>query len=102
MAKQRPSLEAFAKAGNELQPGAFIDPETRQSVVTNRELKQETAPQVRQDRPHTTLYLEKKVQRVIKEIALQYDRKVHDLYIEGINLMLTRYGRPSIDELMEK
>jgi hypothetical protein len=39
------------------------------------------------------------VQRVIKESALQYDRKPHDLYLEGINLMLTQYGRPSIDDI---
>jgi len=39
------------------------------------------------------------VQRVIKEVALQYDKKPHDLYLEAIDLMLTHYGRASIKDL---
>lgn len=93
MAKgHRPSLEAFAQA--------LTAPVPTGNVV---ELKpvEEKAPATRKDRPHTTLYLDKRVQRVIKEIALQYDRKPHDLYIEGINLMLAQYGKPTIDELIK-
>jgi hypothetical protein len=33
---------------------------------------------VRRDKPHVSVYLDKRVQKVIKEIALAYDRKPHD------------------------
>lgn len=101
MAKQRPSLEAFAQAGNALQPSGSTPVEAGQGTAV-AEQKPPSAAKARQDRPHTTLYLDKKVQRVIKEIALQYDRKAHDLYLEGINLMLAQYGRPPIEELVRK
>jgi hypothetical protein len=59
-------------------------------------------PVLRKDKPHVSLYLDKRVQRVIKEIALTYDRKAHDLYIEGINLMLRSYGKPGISDIAPK
>jgi hypothetical protein len=59
------------------------------------------AATTRKNRPHTILYLGKKVQRVIKEIALQYDRKPHDVCLEGINLMLTQYGRRLINDILK-
>jgi len=37
---------------------------------------------VRRDKPHVSVYLDKRVQKVIKEIALAYDR--HDLHIERV------------------
>lgn len=45
---------------------------------------------------HTSLYLPPETQRAIKEIAFQYDRRPHDLYIEGINMMLAKYGKPPV------
>ena len=95
MAKQRPSLEAFAQAG-----GASPTPAPARQAVTPQPAV--PVPPAKKDRPHTTLYLDRKVQRAIKEIALQYDLKAHDLYLEGINLMLAQYGRPPIDELIKK
>ena len=96
MAKHRPSLEAFAQSAAPI-------PATATSCQHRGDQRGSTrvvhAATTRKDRPHTTLYLSKKVQRVIKEIALQYDRKPHDLYLEGINLMLTQYGRPSINDI---
>jgi hypothetical protein len=43
--------------------------------------------------------LSKPVQRAIKQMALDLDRKPHDLLIEGVNLMLAHYGRGSIAEI---
>ena len=40
--------------------------------------------QSRRDKPHVSVYLDKRVQKVIKEIALAYDRKPHDLHIERV------------------
>src|SRR5262249_52946218 len=56
-------------------------------------------PPVRVAKPHVSVYLDKRVQRVIKQIALDYDRKVHDLYIEAVDLMLARYGQPTVAEI---
>jgi hypothetical protein len=39
------------------------------------------------------------VQKVIKEIALAYDRRPHDLYIEGVNMLLKSYGKPTVAEI---
>lgn len=105
MAKhQRPSLEAFAQIGQ-------AEPAAPAAQVV--ELKQPEAPpasvgqgapkaRVRSDASHTTLYLDKAVRKVIKEIALHFDRKPHDLYLEGIDLMLAHYGRPSIKQISGK
>ncbi|MGO9941381.1 MAG: hypothetical protein ACLPIC_01190 [Rhodoblastus sp.] len=98
MAKHRPSLEAFAQASTE--PAAT---EAAKVVELKQPPQSISAPapatQGRKDRPHVSLYLDKKVQRVIKEVALQYDKKPHDLYLEAIDLMLTHYGRASIKDL---
>jgi hypothetical protein len=89
MAKHRPSLEAFAAGLSEVQ-----EPEV---VVTAAPHAPE--PQVRKDRPHVSLYLDKAVQKTIKSIALEYDRKPHDIYLEAVNLVLARYGRPPIENI---
>jgi len=40
-----------------------------------------------------TLYLPKPVYRLIKQMALDFERRPHDLLLEGIDLLLTRYGK---------
>lgn len=107
MAKQRPSLEAFAQTGDAIQhhqePAAPVPApkvvELIQPTPTPTAPPPPAATKARREREHTSLYLNKKVLRAIKEIALQYDRKPHDLYLEGINLMLAHYGKPSIEDL---
>ncbi len=94
MAKHRPSLESFAQsvaptaaaaAGNVVEIAPPVPP----------------APPARKDRPHVSLYLSKKAQKTIKAIALEYDCKAHDLYLQGIDMMLAHYGRPSIKDLAD-
>lgn len=86
--KQRPSLADFAQhASPNIAALEAAGPPKREPTF------------VRKDRPHTTLYLDRRVVKVIKEIALHYDKKPHDLLIEGVNLMLARYGRPSVGDL---
>jgi hypothetical protein len=46
-----------------------------------------------------SLYVSPKVVREIKRLALDIDRRPHDLLIEGVNLMLRKHGRPSIEEI---
>ena len=51
--------------------------------------------------PHMSLYVGKRVQRALKEIALEYDRKPHDILIEAVDMVLQRYGRPTVAELTD-
>jgi hypothetical protein len=81
---KRPSLEALASA---VAPADVATLQRYDVVARNG------------SRPHVSLYLDKRVQRVIKEIALTYDRKPHDLYIDAVNLLLRSYGKPTIAEI---
>jgi hypothetical protein len=85
MSKPRPSLETIA-GSVALRPDNVVP-------------RPAPAGPGRRDKPHVSVYLDKRVQRVIKEIALANDRKPHDLYIEGINLMLRSYGKGTVDEI---
>ena len=62
-------------------------------------LPEPTPAPVRPGRTHTSVYLPKRVLRELKAIALEYDRKPHDLLIDGVDMMLAHYGRPSVAEL---
>ena len=53
----------------------------------------------RKFRPHSSIYLSKPVQRVLRRIAADIDRRPHDLLIEGVELVLQKYGQPTIAEI---
>jgi hypothetical protein len=91
MSKQRPSLETLAQGAATLQ---------RDNVAALQRDRVAALPP-RRSAPHTSLYIGKKVQRALKEIALEYDRRQHDLLIEGVDLVLQRYGRPTVAELTD-
>jgi hypothetical protein len=82
---KRPSLEAIAREDMP-KPIAPSAPRVR-------------AP--RADRPHVSVYISKAAQRVFKDIAHDYQIKVHDLYREGFDLVLRSYGKPSLAEIGE-
>jgi hypothetical protein len=88
MKQLRPSLEAIAGG---VVPKLATDPEPVEAVAP--------PPPVRRGVLHTSIYIDKRVQRVIREIAFVYDLRPHDIYLEGIDLVLKRYGRPSIAEI---
>lgn len=48
------------------------------------------------------LYLAPAVAREVKLVAFTHDRKPHDIYLEAVDLVLKKYGRPSIRELSTK
>jgi hypothetical protein len=55
---------------------------------------------VRRDKPHTTVYLDPAVRLAIKRIALDYNKKPHDLMLEGIDMMLIKYtGKPAKEHM---
>lgn len=111
MAKKRPSLadimqeDAAPAAAEAANPRGVVVPLVQpEPQVSERQADARPAPQreagrgVRRDKPHTTIYLDPPVRLAIKRIALDYDRKPHDLMMEGIDMMLTKYaGKTSKD-----
>jgi hypothetical protein len=53
---------------------------------------------VRREKPHASIYAHPKVFAAIRDIANAQRRKPHDLYVEGLRLMLAQYGL-DFDEL---
>jgi hypothetical protein len=47
---------------------------------------------VRREKPHVSLYAHPRTLDAIRDLALAQRRKPHDLYLEGLRLMLARYG----------
>ena len=52
--------------------------------------------------PHVSVYIHPAVIKAFKQLALDTDQKVHDLYLEGFDMVLRKYGRPSIAETVQK
>jgi hypothetical protein len=48
---------------------------------------------------HTSIYVPKVAYRKIREIAVIRDAKPHDIIMEGIDLVLAKYGHPSVADL---
>ncbi len=88
MSKLRPSLEAIAQTGT-----AVVQLAPKAAAL---ELK---PARIRNDKPHISVYLDKRVQREVKRIAVDLDRRPHDLYLEAVDLVLRHYGRRSIAEI---
>jgi hypothetical protein len=47
----------------------------------------------------TSLYIPRAAYRKVKEIAIASDRRPHDVIMEGIDLVLAKYGCPSLAKL---
>ena len=47
----------------------------------------------------TSLYLDPVVHKAIKRIALDYNKKPHDLVVEGIEMMLLKYVGKTMDDI---
>lgn len=98
----RASLEAMVREAEERETPVIAavpeHPATGSNVVT---LERDNAKTSRRQQ-HTSLYLHPNVRRAIREIAFQYDRKPHDLYMEGIDMMLVKYGKAGHADLAKK
>jgi len=57
---------------------------------------------IRQRAKQLSVYLEDPVYEQLREIAFHERVKMHQLILEGIDLMLRKKGSPSIKELMKK
>ena len=49
-----------------------------------------------------TVYVPKAAAKRIKQMALDHDRRVNDFLQEGVDLMLAKYGQPSLEDFEQK
>jgi hypothetical protein len=47
---------------------------------------------IRREKPHVSVYAHPRVLDAIRDLALAQRKKPHDLYLEGLRLMLAHYG----------
>lgn len=79
---------------------ATRDPLSRRDAAREiaAELERGSAPEgykrrVRYEKPHASIYAHPKVFKALREIAAAQDCKPHDLYLEGLRLVLRQHGR---------
>jgi hypothetical protein len=71
------------------------------NVVAGRAVAHDTSEEerdgykrrVRFEKPHASVYAHPKVFKALREIAAAQDCKPHDLYLEGLRLVLRAHGR---------
>jgi hypothetical protein len=69
-------------------------PAPRDNVVTSEpEGPAGYKRRVRYEKPHASIYAHPKVFKALREIAAAQDCKPHDLYVEGLRLVLRQHGR---------
>jgi hypothetical protein len=90
MSKKRPSLDAIAGA-------AAPQRHNVHNVTTLAERR--GAPTAPKNRPHTSLYISPGVKKALRKAAAELDVKAHDLVLEGIDMVLHKYGKTSIKEI---
>lgn len=101
MSKHRPSvigdLNLVAETPPPEQPATTAEPAAAETATAT--IHTLTPAKPAKDVRHTSLYLPKAVHRTIAEIALAQDRKPHAIMLEGLDLVLRKYGHPSVAEL---
>ena len=77
-------------------PSRSTETTSSRGPVSTRKRGNETADgmKVRQriEKPHASLYAHPRVFKKLREIAAAEDCKPHDLYVEGLRMVLARYG----------
>jgi hypothetical protein len=90
-ATSKPELETSSQA-----PSRDVETTSSRGPVSTRKRGNETADgmKVRQriEKPHASLYAHPRVFKKLREIAAAEDCKPHDLYVEGLRMVLARYG----------
>jgi hypothetical protein len=65
----------------------------------------EAAPPVVKTAPayeKATVYLPRGAAKRLKQMALDHDKRVNDFLQEGVDMMLAKYGQPSLKEFGER
>jgi hypothetical protein len=56
----------------------------------------------RSDIKHTSVYLPETAYEALRQVAFDERRKIHDLFMEGVELALKKRGYPPIAEMKAK
>lgn len=92
-ATSRPSVFAFPNP-------VAAPPQARDAAPTAAEVQAKASPaQGESEMMRTSLYLSRAVHDKLREIAFTERKKVHELFIEGIDKVLAERGFPGTDEL---
>lgn len=75
-----------------------VETARRDNVTMDRVVDEPVGPEgykrrVRYEKPHASIYAHPKVFKALREIAAATDCKPHDLYIEGLRMVLRQHGR---------
>lgn len=90
MAKRPVSLEAAMRG--EPVPEAVARAEAVPMVPTGKSASVEKL----------TVYVPKAAAKRLKQMALDHDRRINDFLQEGVDLMLSKYGQPSLADFEKK
>ena len=100
-----PAVEPAPAAQAAVEVPAPLTPQPRE-VVNIRTRKPAAKPAgqgtLRDRSKQLSLYLEEPVYDALREIAHVERSKMHQLIVEGIDLLLKKKGSPSISELLKK
>ena len=90
MAKRAVSLEAAMRG--EPTPEVETSPEVMQAAPS---VKSATVEKL-------TVYVPKAAAKRLKQMALDHDRRINDFLQEGVDLMLVKYGQPSLADFEKR
>jgi hypothetical protein len=96
----KPSLEFMMRSSAKADPEEPAPAQTAKAASKVLKLPPSGAPEstaaaVEIDK--VTLYLPKPAYRFIKQTALDHDKRAHDVLLEGVELVLARYGKTLAD-----
>lgn len=100
-----PAVQAAASAPREV---AAVEPPPAPAVsapapaAPTRSAPVRRGPTLRARTKQLSLYLEEPVYEELRNLAFSERVKMHQLIVEGVDLMLRKRGHPSIKDLMKK
>src|SRR5215213_9996347 len=89
MPKLQGSLESMVRARVEAKP-VLQDPGASTAVPISAPAP---APEAPAKVEKVSLYIPRAAYKFIKQTALDFDKKPHDLLIEGVEMVLAKYGK---------
>jgi hypothetical protein len=99
---KRPSVIDTIDLTGEEPTGEVSNVVAMQGQGGEQAVKQPVKPKPRPDVHHTSIYVPKTAYRKIRDIATMGDRRPHDVIMEGVDLVLAKYGFPSVAELIKE
>lgn len=98
MAKSGSLSDMIAEQLGQPEPKKKANSRVRKDAVVQLSLPGEAAPATSTGEiEKVTVYLPKAAYRFVKQVALELEKRPHDLLIQGIELMLAQHGKSMKD-----